>query len=262
MPKIGLALGAGSTKGYAHLGVLEVLQENHIQIDMIAGSSIGAIVAAIYACGTNIPLLEKFALQLNLREYMDIGKPSGGGLLKGDRLEALIRILTHNKSFEQTNIPLYCTAVNAGSGELEILQSGNVARAVRASMSIPGIFRPVEIDGGFYIDGGVLERIPCRVLRDNGADIVIGVDVGYTGGDFDVSGMNAYGYINRAIDIMQWKITKGQDNVADIMMMPQVLFVEGHFDTKNAAFVIDEGRRVAEEALPQIKRMIENMTMK
>lgn len=250
--KVGIALGAGSTKGFAHIGVLQVLEENHIPIDLIAGSSIGAIVASIYAAGTDLHMLEKFALHMNMREYLDLGKPSAGGLIRGNRIEELIRLFTHRKNFDETRIPLYCVAVDAAHGELVALHEGAVSRAARASMSIPGIFMPVEIDGRIYVDGGVIERIPCSILRKNGADVVIAVDVGYCGGYYDVQGMNAYELINRSIDIMQWEITKLRKAEADVMLVPQVLFVRGHFDTREAKAVIDEGRRVAEEALPQI----------
>lgn len=255
--KVGIALGAGSTKGFAHIGVLQVLEENHIPIDIVAGSSIGAIIGAIYAAGTDLHLLEKFATQMNMREYFDIGKPSAGGLLRGDRLEELIAVLTHRFDFSDTRIPFYCVAVDAARGEAVALHDGQVSRAVRASMSIPGIFMPVQIDGRTYIDGGVIDRIPCGVLREKGADVVIGVDVGYSGGYYEVSGMNAYEYINRSIDIMQWEMAKLRREDADVMLVPQVLFVRGHFDTKTAETVVEEGRRVANEALPAIREVLE-----
>ena len=174
-----------------------------------------------------------------------------------DRLEELIALLTHRADFAHTRIPFYSVAVDAAMGEAVVLHSGPVSRAVRASMSIPGIFMPVEIDGRMYVDGGVIERIPCRALREAGADVVIGVDVGYTGGYYDVSGMNAYEYINRSIDIMQWEMAKLRREDADVMLVPQVLFVRGHFDTKTAREVIEEGRRVAREALPEIRAALE-----
>lgn len=255
--KVGVALGAGSTKGFAHIGVLQMLQEHHVPIDMISGSSIGAIIASIFAAGSNMYLLEKFALQMNMRDYLDIGRPRSGGLLRGNRIEELIRLFTHRMDFSDTRIPLYCAAVDAAEGELVMLHEGSVSRAARASMSIPGIFAPVEIDGHTYVDGGVIERIPCSVLRENGADVILAVDVGYCGGYYDVAGMNAYELINRSIDIMQWEITKLRKLDADVMLSPKVLFVHGHFDTKSAQAVIAEGRRVAEEALPSILETLE-----
>lgn len=254
--KVGLALGAGSTKGYAHIGVLQVLEENRIPIDMISGCSIGSIIAGIYAAGTDLHLLEKLALELDIKSMLDVGKLTAGGLIRGDKIEELIGLLTHQKQIPDTKIPLFVIAADAGSGELVIFRNGPVKRAVRASMSIPAIFTPVEIDGRYYVDGGVIERVPCGLLREEGADVVISVDVGYTGGEIDVAHMNAYEMINRSIDIMQWHMTKAMTYDSDILLMPQVLYVRGHFDTKSAKSVIDEGRRVAEEALPSILALL------
>lgn len=254
--KVGLALGAGSTKGFAHIGVLQVFEENRIPIDMIAGSSIGAIIASIYAAGTDLYILENFATQMNMREYLDIGRPTAGGLLRGNKLEDLIQLFTHRMDFADTRIPLYCVAVDASEGTLVAMHEGSVSRAARASMSIPGIFMPVEIDEHIYVDGGVIERLPCAVLRENGADVVIAVDVGYSGGYYESKGLNAYEMINRSIDIMQWEITKLHTSDADVMLIPNVLFVHGHFDTKAAKEVVAEGRRVAEEALPEIRKVL------
>lgn len=255
--KVGLALGAGSTKGYAHIGVLQVLEENGIPVDMISGCSIGSIIAGIYAAGTDLYLLEKLALELDIRTMLDIGKLNAGGLIRGDKIEELIGLLTHGKRFSETNIPLYIVAVDAGSGELVTFREGLVKRAVRASMSIPAIFTPVPIDGRYYVDGGVVERVPCDVLRREGADAIISVDVGYTGGEVDVSHMNAYEMINRSIDIMQCHMAQKLTVDSDVLLKPQVLYVRGHFDTKSAKSVIKEGRRVATEALPEIKALLE-----
>lgn len=253
--KIGLALGAGSTKGFAHIGVLEALKENGIPVDMISGCSMGAIIGAIYAAGSDMRMLEKFVLALNLKEYLDLKNPFTGGLIGGDRLEELIRILTHDKDFSEAVTPFCCVAVDAENGRLDVLEQGKMYRAVRASMSIPAIFRPVQLYGKTYIDGGVMERVPCRVLRDRGMDAVIAVDVGYHGNETDVSGMNAYQLMNHTISIMTWEITKLREEDADITLVPEVLYVKGHFQMDKIAETIAEGRRVAEEAMPQIRRL-------
>jgi len=256
--KLGLALGAGSTKGFAHIGVLQVLQENQIPIDMIAGSSMGAIIGSVFAAGSDIRMLERYVLSMNMREHLDLGNPlGGGGLIRGVRLEELIRLFTHDMSFGETPIPFYCVAVDIGSATLRVFDSGKIHQAVRASMSIPGIFTPVVIDGHTYVDGGVIERVPCRALRDRGADVVVGVDVGYRGGTDDVSGMSAYLLLNRATDIMQWEISKLRESEADLLLVPEVLYVKGHFAMDQAVDVIEEGRRVATEALPKIRELLE-----
>ena len=255
--KLGLALGAGSTKGLAHIGVLQVLLENEIPLDMIAGCSMGAIIGSIFAAGSDIYMLEKYVLSMKMREHLDLGNPIGsGGLIRGGRLEELIRIFTHDKCFGETPIPFYCVAVDVASAELRVFDEGKIHRAVRASMSIPGVFTPVQINGRTYVDGGVIERVPCKALRERGADVVVGVDVGYRGGEYDVSGMNAYMLINRSVDIMQWEITKLRGGEEDVLLVPEVLYVKGHFQMDQAREVIAEGRRVATEALPRIRELL------
>ena len=145
--KVGLALGAGSTKGFAHIGVLQVLEENGVPVDMVAGSSIGAIVGAIYAVGSDLYLLGKYLASFNIRSYLDLKSPLSGGLIKGERLRELIRIFTHDKTFAETKVPFCCVAVDAEAARLEVLESGFLHDAVRASMSIPAIFEPARLEG-------------------------------------------------------------------------------------------------------------------
>ena len=253
--RIGLALGAGSTKGFAHIGVLQVLQENRIPIDMIAGSSMGSIIGSFYVVGCDMYMLEKYLMTLDLRKYLDAANPFTGGLIKGERLQELIQIFTHNKTFAETNIPFCCVAVDAQSGKLDVLESGKLYEAVRASMSIPAIFSPVQLNGKTYIDGGVIERVPCTALRNRGMDVVIAVDVGYHGAETDVTDMNAYQLMNHTINIMQWEIARLREEDADLTLVPLVQYIKGHFQMDSVAASIEEGRRVALEALPQIRAL-------
>lgn len=253
--KVGLALGAGSTKGFAHIGVLQVLQENNIPIDMISGCSMGAIIGSFYAVGCDMYMLEKYIETLNLRHYLDIRNPLTGGFIRGESLQEILKVFTHRKTFAETNIPFCCVAVDAACGRLDVLEEGLLHEAVRASMSIPAIFEPYTCNGKTYIDGGVLDRVPCKALRDRGMDVVIGVDVGYHGGETDVSGMNAYQLMNHTIRIMQWQINRLWQEAADMILVPEVLFVTGHFQMDKIRECIAEGRRVATEALPEIRRI-------
>ncbi len=254
--KVGLALGAGSAKGFAHIGVLQVLDEAGIEIDMISGSSMGAIIGGIYSVGTDLYMLEKFIKSIKLYDYLDVKLPLSGGLLKGERLEELVRVFTHDKTFAETKTPFCCVAVDAEAGKLDVLEEGPLHESIRASMSIPAFFEPVRLNGKTYIDGGVLERVPCKTLRDHGMDVVIGVDVGYHGGVKDVSDMSPYALMNHTISLMQWELTKYRREEADIMLVPEVLFVQGRFQTDQAGATIEEGRRAVREALPAIRKLI------
>lgn len=256
--KVGLALGAGSAKGFAHIGVLQALDEAGITVDMISGSSMGAIIGGIYSVGTDLDLLEKFIKSIKLYEYLDVKMPLTGGLLKGERLEELIRVFTHDKTFAETKIPFCCVVVDAEAGKLDVLEKGPLHESIRASMSMPGFFEPVQLNGKTYIDGGVLERVPCKTLRDHGMDVVIGVDVGYHGDRKDVSDFGAYSMLNHTISLMQWELTKYRREEADIMLVPEVLFVNGRFQTDQAGATIEEGRRALKEALPAIRKLIES----
>ena len=255
--KLGLALGAGSTKGFAHIGVLQELDAAGIHIDMISGSSMGAIVGGIYSVGTDLNLLEKFITSINLYSYLDLRLPLSAGLIKGEKIQELVRIFTHNKTFAQTKTPFCCVAVDAEAGKLDVLEDGPLHESIRASMSIPAIFEPTHLNGKTYIDGGVLERVPCKALRDHGMDVVIGVDVGYHGDAKDVSNMGVYSLMNHTISIMQWELTKFRREEADVMLVPEVLFVKGRFQTDQAGESIAEGRRVTRGVLPLIRALLE-----
>ena len=255
--KVGLALGAGSAKGFAHIGVLQALEEAGIGIDMISGSSMGAIIGGIYSVGTDLAMLERFITSIKLYDYLDVKLPLNGGLLKGERLQDLIQVLTHNKTFAETKIPFCCVVVDAETGKLDVLEEGPLHESIRASMSMPAFFEPVPLNGKIYIDGGVLERVPCKTLRDHGMDIVIGVDVGYHGDLKDVSDFGAYSMLNHTISIMQWELTKYRREEADIMLVPEVLFVNGRFQTDQAGATIEEGRRSTLEAIPAIRKLLE-----
>lgn len=259
--KVGLALGSGSTKGIAHIGVIQALEENGVPIDMVSGSSAGAIIGAIYAAGTDLSMLGKFFASISSREYMDMTLPrtGRGGLIKGERMQELVRLFTHDKTFDQTRIPFLCMAVDVETGELLTFQDGNkkLHECVRASMSIPGVFVPVRIDGRLCVDGGVLERVPCIPLRDAGADVIIGVDVGYRGEVRRIEMPTVRNIIDNTLDIMQWEITRLRLEAADIMLCPQVRTLMKGFSTEHTEECIAEGRRVAEEALPRILKVLE-----
>ncbi len=258
--KVGLALGSGSAKGVAHIGVIQALEENGVPIDMVAGSSAGAIVGAIYSVGTDLSLLGKYFEAINSRDYMDMTVPRNGkgGLIKGNRMQEMIRIFTHDKTLLETRIPFICMAVDVEAGELIAYQNTDkkLHECVRASMAIPGIFTPVRMDGRLLVDGGLLERVPCIPLREAGADVVIGVDVGYRGEVQRIETPTVRALFDRSLDIMMWRITQARQEAADIMLCPQVLDLLKWFSNKNTREGIEEGRRVAQEAMPRILELL------
>lgn len=178
--KIGLALGSGSARGCAHIGVIKALEEARIGVDYIAGTSMGALVGAIYATGT-LDVLEAFMLGLDWKKivsYFDVVFPRTG-LLDGEKVYGLIARQVITKRIEEARIPFCAIASDLATGQEVRIQSGNVVDAVRASISLPGIFTPFESDGRYYVDGGMVNPVPVSAVRAMGADLVIAVDLNH-----------------------------------------------------------------------------------
>jgi len=176
--KVGLALGSGSSRGWAHIGVLEALEEHHIPVHYLAGSSIGAYVAAIYA-GGGLDSLKQFALSMDWRKvltYVDVVFPKSG-FLDGKKVAELYRMHTSSETFSDLDIPLVIVATDLNTGEQVLLDSGNLVEAIRASISVPGILTPYRYKDRWLVDGGLVEPTPVQVVRNMGADVVIAVDL-------------------------------------------------------------------------------------
>lgn len=252
-PKIGLALGAGAARGFAHVGVLQILIENSIPIDYIAGCSMGTFIGAMYATGSDMFFFERLIPQFELRNMLDFRIPKQG-LIKGEKIKELVRILTKNKNIEDTDIPYRCVAVELTDSKLQVFDKGPIHEAVRASISIPGIFVPYESEGKVYVDGGVLERMPVSVARDMGADMVIGVDVGYKG-ECQKQPKGFMEVMALSMNIMNWEIARNKIYDADVLILPQVRKINA-FSSEEAEECIRLGREAALEALPQIKQAV------
>jgi len=175
---IGIALGSGSALGSAHIGVIKSLSENNIPIDFITGTSIGSMIGAFYACGY-FNELERFALSITKKtvlSYLDMTIPYKG-LISGDKIYSLLKKYFKNKTIETLIIPFAAVSTDILSGEEIDIKRGKVADAVRASISIPGIFEPLEINGKVYVDGGIVNPVPVNILREWGANIIIAVNL-------------------------------------------------------------------------------------
>ncbi len=269
--KVGLALGSGGGRGLAHIGVLKVLKREGIPIDYIVGSSIGAVVGAFYATGIDLELLEKLVYNLDIRTLIDpVISPrdfvtkekmkeimrvffSRKGIIYGEKIYQFIRLLTKEKTFAQANIPLAVIASDIERGEAVVFQEGEIAQAVRASISIPGIFEPVILGGRTLVDGGVTSRVPVRETRDLGLDVIIGVDVG---SDFHFNEVNnACDIIMQSIEILDHHALQAYVPDADIFIRPQVgEFSTAKFERREECIAC--GMLAAEAVLPDIWRVI------
>lgn len=175
-PKIGLALSGGAVWGISHIGVLKALEDNHIPISFIGGTSIGALVGALYAAGMTVPQLEELALTI---QWKDISKISllFRGWLSNEPMEPYIHKLIGDLSFSDLKIPFQAVATDLINGEEIILKSGKLSTALRATTAIPGVYQPVQMDNKTLVDGGIVNNVPIRMVRAMGADLVIGVSL-------------------------------------------------------------------------------------
>lgn len=177
-PKIGLALGGGAARGFAHVGVIQVLEQHGIRPDFVAGTSAGSLVAALYASGKSGVELEKAALAMDEASLTDWTLPFGNrGMLRGAAVARYVAAQTHGKLIEQMPMPLGIVATDLASGSGILFQRGDVGTAVRASSSVPGVFQPVNIGGRDYVDGGLVAPVPVAYARQMGAELVIAVDI-------------------------------------------------------------------------------------
>ncbi len=253
-PKIALVLGAGSARGLAHIGIIQVLIENHIPFDFIVGSSMGAMVGTIYASGANIYMLDKMVEYMNTRMLFDIGVPRLG-FISGKRVSDFLDLVTKKRSFSELDFPVAVVATDLISGESVVIDDGKVAEAVRASISLPGIFAPVIKGDMVLVDGAVSDRLPIKVARDRGADLVIAVDVTFgTGKKTTIS--NTMDVILTSLDIMSKIHFDSVFTDADILIQPAV----GHISPREfdkSREVVDLGRKAAQEKVEDIKLKIE-----
>jgi len=176
---VGLALGSGSSRGWAHIGAIEALEEEGIPIDNIAGSSVGSYVGALYASGS-LKSLKEFVLSMDGKKvfsYFDVVFPRFGILDGTKRLKELFSCHTDVEDFSELKIPVMMVATDMATGKKVVLKSGNIFNALRATMSIPGLFAPVKVKGRWLVDGGLVDPVPVGVARALETDVVIAVDL-------------------------------------------------------------------------------------
>ncbi len=253
-PKVGLALGSGAFRGLAHIGILDVFLAEGIPIDIVAGTSIGSLVGAVFAAGMLPPEMEEIVRGLKEHQYYDVVIPRKG-LLAGKRVQTLVAELTENKTFEETVLPFAAVACDFEALDEVIIREGPLHEAVRASISIPGVFVPVEREGRVLVDGAFVNRVPASVCRGMGADIVIGVDVGYRGQRTQTE--NIVENVMHALDIFEWQMAKHHVSDADLMLAPDVMDFNPARIGDRGLECIERGRIAAREALPQIRALLE-----
>ncbi len=252
---VGLALGGGSARGFAHMGLISVFEKYGVPVQVVSGCSMGAIIGGIYASGCEIAYLENFMKAVDLKKLYDYTIPSRG-YVKGNRIQQMVKILTRGYVFGETKLPFACIAVDVQSGELVTFDKGPLHEAIRASISIPGVFVPHEYEGRTYVDGGVLDRNAIQAARGAGADFVIASDVGYRGeGLKKPSGIVQV--LENSFAIAAWEIARPQLKQADYLIEVDVKDMDPNTtDYKDVLTIIERGRAAAEKAVPDIKKKL------
>ncbi len=254
MKKVGLALGGGAAHGVAHIGVLQVLDENNIHIDYIAGCSAGAIAGGLYCTGSDMYMAGKLCATIDMSSFIDIVIPRIG-FVKGEKAEGLVDMLCKGKKIEECFPPFAAVACDVITGKCVTLNKGRVSRACHASFAIPGVFEPVEIDDMQLIDGGAMTRVPIKEVREMGAEYVIGVDVGYQG-EGHQKAKNLMEVLMYAFEMSDWQNVEHMYQMADCIINPDLREIPLH-NLEKAEETIELGRVAALKMIDKIKNDLE-----
>jgi len=262
--KVGLALSGGGGRGYAHIGVIKVLEKNNIPIDFIAGSSAGALFGALYSFLKDSQELEKISLDNDFRKFLNfmVDPSFKGGLIKGDKIRKYISEIINDANFDDLKIPFKALATDFDTAEAVVLSEGDVSLAVQASASFPFIFKPVLWGDKILWDGGMSNPLPVDIVREMGADIVIGVNL-YNQTMFEnknKSKENAYWVFVKSLGALQYSLAKECLKSADIVINPSVenfglIGLDSFLKGRGRDFIL-EGERAAEFVLPAIKELV------
>jgi NTE family protein len=268
--KIGLALSGGAARGFAHIGVMDVLQKEGIPIDMIAGTSAGAVMGAVYAAGQDTGKMIEHAMDPHWKKIpmIDPSFPKTG-FIKGRKIKNLLSsLLGGNIEFSDLKIPFACVATDIDTGEEVVIDSGSVPDALRASISVPGIFTVVKREGRYLVDGGLTTPVPVDVIRQMGADFVIAVNVNppvtdRMGKSSKVRAEahkepNILQVIMQSIYITTYAVARNALVNADIVIEPDLANI-GAGDFHKAGELILRGQEAAQDAIPQIKRKLKEL---
>ncbi|MES2153493.1 MAG: patatin-like phospholipase family protein [Pseudomonadota bacterium] len=251
--RIGLALGGGAARGFAHIGVIKALEAQGIYPDIVVGTSAGSVVGALYAAGNNGFALQKTAMDMDEATISDWALPLFGkvsGVLKGEALQNYVNKAVHNVPMEKLKLQFGAVATDLNSGLPILFQRGNTGQAVRASSSVPSVFQPVRIGEHSYVDGGLVAPVPVRFAREMGADFIIAVNIStQTDAQAAVSSLEV---LMQTFSIMGQRLNHYELKDADVVIAPSLgKMGGGDFNGRNLAILA--GEQAAAAAMPQIK---------
>jgi NTE family protein len=251
-PRLGLVLGGGAARGFAHVGVIQVLERHGLRPDLVVGTSAGSLVAALYASGMGGAELERTAMAMEEATLTDWTMPlMGRGMLRGEALARYVRSAVKGKLIDQMPLPLGILATDLASGEGVVFRRGDAAQAVRASSAVPGLFEPVNIAGRDYVDGGLVAPVPVPQARAMGAEVLVAVDI-----SSDPNGNSAQGWLQVLLQttaIMGQSINRYAMNAPDVVAVRPALSGVGSADFSARQRSIEAGRAAMEAAMPRLK---------
>lgn len=260
-PRLGIALGSGGGKGFAHIGVLKALEEAGVSPDVVTGSSAGAIVGMCHCLGIPLEDVEKRASELSMRKLLDFSLPDAYGFVKGDRAEKIISLfvgaMEKRPTFASCKKPFGCVAVDLNSAKVVNLTHGDLVKSVRASFSINGIFKPVKIKQANLTDGGMLCRVPVDLARELGADIVFAVDCVGPTQNVVIENNKYVDTIARIFSVMDYEVSKQEISRADFLLsidQPDVSIA----NVEKSQDSIEYGYRQMKERMPEFIKFLKN----
>lgn len=255
-PRVGLALGGGGARGFAEIGVLRVLEQEKIPIDVVVGTSVGSLVGALYADSKSVLDAEFLAVGITEEDLFDYKVLSlfSGGLVKGEKLENLLNTVLKHKTIESLPVPFAAVAVDLKTGQAVAFEHGSIAKAVHASAAIPGVFVPVAWGGTTFVDGGAVDPIPVDVARRKGADVVIAVAIPRPAPKEAPENPVEVAYYSMLL--MSGEIARCRAKEADVVLWPDVGDVSFN-DFSQKKRLIEAGEAVARRAMPEIRAAIE-----
>jgi len=251
--KIGLALGGGGTRGFAHVGVIKALEAQGITPDIIVGTSVGSLVGALYSSGLSGFKLQEATMLLEKNSMVDWGFPDRG-FLSGESLEQFVNNAVKNRPLEKLQRTFAVVATDLKTGNEIIFRTGNTGQAVRASCAVPGIFKPVMINGRSYVDGGLVKPVPISEARSLGADFVIAVDISNVPENNQADSTTQV--LLQTFDIMSQAINRYELPKADVVIRPTTREIDQMSLSDKSAAIL-EGEKATAAMMPQIKSKLE-----
>jgi NTE family protein len=256
-PKVGLALGSGAARGFAHIGVIKVLEKYGIKIEYISGSSIGALIGGIYAMTKDISYVEDLALNMNWPEMIKMADPAfGSGVIAGDKVEKYIRTCVKHKKFSDTQIPFTAVATDLRSGERVVFREGDLGKAIRASISMPFVFHATKHGDQILCDGVLSNPIPAALVREMGAEYVIAIDLDsqYFKQNRKDTGENLGETGYDIVMLLSVHLSRENMKDADFVLSPHVgdIHWSSFFSKEKTVEIIRRGEAAMEEAMPKI----------